>query len=207
VLIFIDESGDAGFNIAKGSSQNFVVVCVIFDDPLDAEETAVRIKRLKRELGKSDDFEFKFNGCSRDYRTAFFEKVASCSFKYRAIIMDKDRIYGPELRRSKDSFYNFTVKNVLKHSSGSIRDAKVVIDGAGSREFKRTMGAYLRKMVNERSSIIKELKFKNSRNNVLLQLADMVAGAVHRSCTAKSDASVYRALIKQREEDVWMFGG
>ncbi|MFA6518596.1 MAG: DUF3800 domain-containing protein [Candidatus Shapirobacteria bacterium] len=48
MLIFIDESGDAGFRIQKGSSAHFVISLVIFDDELDAEETALKIKRLKK---------------------------------------------------------------------------------------------------------------------------------------------------------------
>ena len=51
-LVFIDESGDAGFKIEKGSSSHFVVVLVIFNDELVAEETALTIKKLKRELKK-----------------------------------------------------------------------------------------------------------------------------------------------------------
>lgn len=44
MLVFIDESGDTGFKVSKGSTQNFVVACVIFDDNLEAEKTSVAIK-------------------------------------------------------------------------------------------------------------------------------------------------------------------
>ncbi len=56
MIIFIDESGDVGFQIAKGSSKTFTVALVIFDDLLDAEETALRIKRLRQKLNKSAKF-------------------------------------------------------------------------------------------------------------------------------------------------------
>ena len=46
MLIFLDESGDAGFKFGQGSSSHFVIALVIFDSPLDAEETALHIKRL-----------------------------------------------------------------------------------------------------------------------------------------------------------------
>jgi len=49
VLVFIDDSGDPGFKTAKGSSPFFVVAAGIFDDDLDAKETARgRIQRRHR---------------------------------------------------------------------------------------------------------------------------------------------------------------
>lgn len=47
MIVFIDESGDAGFKIGKGSSTFFVISLIIFDDELEAEETALRIKNLE----------------------------------------------------------------------------------------------------------------------------------------------------------------
>lgn len=36
MLVFIDDSGDPGFKIEKGSSSVFVIALVIFDDDLEA---------------------------------------------------------------------------------------------------------------------------------------------------------------------------
>ena len=33
-LIFMDDSGDPGFKLKRGSSELFVIVCVIFDSPV-----------------------------------------------------------------------------------------------------------------------------------------------------------------------------
>ncbi|MFA5033728.1 MAG: DUF3800 domain-containing protein [bacterium] len=40
MLVFLDDSGDPGFKVEKGSSPVFVIALVVFDDHLDAEETA-----------------------------------------------------------------------------------------------------------------------------------------------------------------------
>jgi len=71
MIVFVDESGDSGFSIEKGSSKVFVIACVIFDDELEAEKTAVAIKELKRSLKFSDKTEFKFNGSRKTVRLAF----------------------------------------------------------------------------------------------------------------------------------------
>jgi len=76
----------------------------------------------------------------------------------------------------------------------------VVIDGTGSRKFKRALQTYLKKCTNDRGTQhIKQVRMQQSRNNNLLQLADMICGAVRRSYGNKRDAQIYRQLIVGRE--------
>ncbi|MBI2315295.1 DUF3800 domain-containing protein [Candidatus Daviesbacteria bacterium] len=36
MLVFIDDSGDPGFKLDKGSTSHFIIACVIFEDDLEA---------------------------------------------------------------------------------------------------------------------------------------------------------------------------
>ena len=58
MLVFIDESGDPGLKIEKGSSRFFSVSLVIFEDKEEALACDQRITLLKRELGWEEDSEF-----------------------------------------------------------------------------------------------------------------------------------------------------
>jgi len=208
LIIFIDDSGDPGFKVTKGSSDVFVIALVIFDDPLDAEETALKIKRLRQKLNRPEKFEFKFNKCSKDFRCMFLDIITGARFRVRAIVMPKNNIYGKELRRSKESFYNYAIKMVLKHSDNTIIDAKIRIDGHGDRKFKQAMNNYLRKELNSPGKrIFTNLKIIDSKENVLIQLADMVAGAIHRSYyNDKTDKDLYKSMIAGKIENEWKFG-
>ena len=86
MLVFIDDSGDPGFKVDKGSTLVFVIACVIFDDELEAEKTAVSIKEFRRKLKKSDSFEFKFNKSNRELRLKFLENTANFKFRIRCIV-------------------------------------------------------------------------------------------------------------------------
>ncbi len=121
MLVFIDDSGDPGFKVERGSSPVFVITCVIFDDELEAEKTAVAIKELRRKLKKSDKFEFKFNKANRKFRLEFLERVSPFKFRVRAIVFEKSKVKSEELRTSKRSFYNYAIKMVLKHNFGTIK--------------------------------------------------------------------------------------
>lgn len=206
MLVFIDDSGDAGFKLEKGSSMHFVIACIIFDDNLDAEETALRIKRLRRSLKWRDDHEFKFNKANKDIRLAFLHEVKGCKFRVRAIVADKSLIRSPELRSSKHKFYNYMIKEVLSKSDGFIKDGRIRLDGHEDRAYKRAATAYFRQQANPKGGVIKDMKFVNSKNDNLVQLADMVAGSILRTTQGnKTDSKIYLDVIKKRIEDLWSF--
>ncbi|MBI3443592.1 DUF3800 domain-containing protein [Candidatus Woesebacteria bacterium] len=207
MVVFIDDSGDPGFKIDKGSSPVFVIACIIFDDELEAEKTAVAIKELRRELKKSDHFEFKFNKGNRGLRLKFLKRIASFKFRIRAIVFDKRKVRSHELKTSKQSFYNYAIKMVLKHNFGTIKEAKIRLDGHGDRLYKREVVRYLRKELNNKEErVFQKLQFVNSDTNVLIQMADMVAGAIYRRyAESKTDAYDYIAVIRKKIEDLWEF--
>ncbi len=207
MLVFIDDSGDPGFKLQKGSSLVFIIGCIIFDDELEAEKTAIAIKELRRKLKKSDFFEFKFNKAKREIRLEFLEKISRFKFRIRAIVFEKTKIKSLELKTSKQSFYNYAIKMVLKNNFGKIKEAKVRLDGHGDRIYRKELIRYLRHELNNREEkIFKKLQFVNSKSNVLIQLADMIVGAIHRKYqTNKTDAKIYYAVIKKKIEDLWEF--
>ncbi len=180
---------------------------VIFDDLLDAEETALKIKRLRQELNKSAKFEFKFNKSSSKYRTTFLEEIGSCKFRVRAVVFRKELIYSLNLRGSKEKFYNFAVKSVLEHNNDTIRNAKIRIDASSDKNFKQNLKVYLRQQLNLGSKkITKDIKFRDSTKDNLIQLADMVAGSINRYYQIdKNDRNVYLKIITDRVEDIWEF--
>ena len=61
MLVFIDESGDPGFNLARGSSPLFVAAMAIFANKHDAIATQKAI--AESEARKLHKPEFKFSGC------------------------------------------------------------------------------------------------------------------------------------------------
>lgn len=205
MLVFVDDAGDAGFKLDKGSSSHFVIACIVFDDNLEAEETALRIKKLRRSLNWRDEHEFKFNKMNKKLRLAFLGEVRSCKFRVRAIVINKSTIRSPELRRNKNKFYNYAIKEVLAKSHGHIKDARIRLDGHEDHVYKQTATTYFRRQVNLKGSVIKDLKFVNSKGDNLIQLADMVAGSIMRAQGKKSDSQDYVKIINKRLEDVWHF--
>lgn len=96
---------------------------------------------------------------------------------------------------------------LLKHNQGSIKNARVRIDGSGDRIFKRTFLSYLTRELNSpNKKIIKNCRLVDSRSDVLIQMADMIAGTLNRFYSGnKNDANIYREIIKTKLDDEWKF--
>jgi len=202
LLVFIDESGDPGFKVAEGASPVFVAAMVIFHSGEDAAATQATINAS--EARRRHKPEFKFNKCSDEIRDLFFDAVRRCPFKVRAIVVRKEVIYSPRLKADKDRFYEYFVKAMMSFDNGILSDARVVIDGSGDREFRQNLNAALRRRLG--GGAIRDVRFKNSKNDVLVQLADMCAGAIARSYRDdRRNKDRWRKLLAPRINDVWEF--
>src|SRR4051812_45621154 len=90
MLVFIDESGDSGLKMHKGSSEFFTIVLVIFEEKDEAKACDQRIELLKRELGWAADSEFHFKNNSSKIREAFLKSIAKYNFFYYGFVLNKN---------------------------------------------------------------------------------------------------------------------
>jgi len=200
VLVFIDESGDPGMKGRPGSSELFAVTGVLFEENEEAAACEEKIKQCRRALGLHPNFEFHFYSCSDKFRGSFLSAVSQAGFFYHTVVLNKSKLWGKGFQE-KDSFYKYTTSLVFENAKPNLRNATVVIDRCGNREFRQQLAKYLKRKMNEGDrTLIKSVKMEPAHSNSLLQLADMVCGAVTRSFNlSKDDRMKFRGLIKHRE--------
>jgi hypothetical protein len=202
MLAFLDESGDAGRKLDKGSSPFFTVALVIFNDHDEALRCEERIGLLRSELGLPSRFEFHFRDDSHKRRLAFLQAVSPYDFFYHAFVLNKDpaKLWGPSFNH-KESLYKYVCGLVFENAKPHLHHAIVTIDGSGDRPFRQQLEAYLKRRSNEPGGreVISKVKMQRSASNTLIQLADYVAGAVNRHAMGKKGAEEYRKWISARE--------
>jgi hypothetical protein len=200
MLIFIDESGDPGLRIEAGSSQYFVVAFVAFEDHDEALAADERISLLRKEQRFSENFEFHFNKVKPAYRRMFLDAIARYNFFYYGIVIDKTKLakHGFQF---KESLYKYACALLLEHAKPRLSNASVVVDECGTKNLGRELRSYLVRHLKDesRKRFIRSVRTQNSTKNNLLQLADMVVGALARSYSGKKDSREYRKLIAHRE--------
>jgi hypothetical protein len=200
-LIFIDDSGDPGFKPGRHSSKYFVVCCVIFNDEIDAEEAGIGIKVIKRDLHLAQDYELKFSRNSTAWRQDLLARVKKFQFKIRAVVVDKSKI-DLSAKGAADNFYQFAIKEVLLRYS-DMKNAKVYLDGSGGKNYRLRSAAYFRKELNKTGRKLSEFKLVDSKTDNLIQLADLIAGAICRKYE-KGDG-LYFKITKSKIDDLWEY--
>ena len=201
MLVFIDESGDTGLKFGSGSTDYFVVALVAFNDHLEANAADKKISELRAELNLAQDYEFHFSDNSDTVRERFFGAIGNFEFFYFCIVINKRKLTGKGFK-FKEPFYKYTCGLVFESAKPHLDNATVVIDGSGSREFRLQLGTYLRRRINSDKANCKyigKVKIQDSHRNNLLQLADMICGAISRRYRNRDDSEKYRKMISHRE--------
>lgn len=200
--VYVDESGDPGLKEKAGTSRNFVIAAIIFSDDDAARACRARIRSLHQQLGWHPRQEFKFNKCDRETRHRLFETVLKCEFHFVGAVIHKSRL--PRGFSGKDAFYEKAVSVALDAASPHLSDAAVVLDHCGSREFRTQMQKHLRSRLKpDGKAAVRAFRTEKSHACELLQLADMVAGAVARSVhPERSHADKFRKVLDVHELEV-----
>ena len=201
MLVFVDESGDPGMKLGLGSSEFFVLTLVIFENNEEAIRTDGLINKIREEQKLHPLSEFKFNKLRDSGRRHFLKSVAKHDFIYYSVVINKAKLTGKGFA-FKEPFYKYVCSLAFNNAKQHLDNAVIIIDGSGSREFKQQLQNYIKGKVNDKNDVrtcIKKIKIEDSKKNNLLQLADMVCGAVAKSYTSKWENISYRSIIKVRE--------
>jgi hypothetical protein len=190
-LIWVDDSGDPGFKFKHGSSAYLVIACIVADNE-NAKEIHDQIVRLKHILRWSESSEFKFAKTNPVAKLAFFSQLSNLEFRAFVVLADKTKT--PE--RKPGDFYNEMILAALKSISPQIESANIVIDGESGKNYRQKAKTYFRQ--NLPKGTIDRVRYQDSKKNVLLQLADMIAGAVNYETQNPKTGGVYTKHIANK---------
>jgi len=200
----MDESGDTGFRFERNSSHYFVVTMVLMPGEEEAEELRLCIDQLKTSLRKPR-MEFHFSKTEEHNRQRFFEAVQPYDFQMLALVCDKRKLLS--LKDDHDAFLLSTFGAALEHArdAGLLEAANIKYDESGSSSFQKRLSSALMKKVNgaDPGKYVKRIDPQGSAGNNLIQLADMLCGAVARPYnkpqrTEKKSQQATLEIIKHR---------
>jgi hypothetical protein len=198
-----DEAGDVSFSFDKGASRYFVVAAIATANP---DELRQRLAALRQKSGLPHEYEFKFTALSSSaLRKRVFESLAQAEFDAWAVIVDKTALSDPfKVMRGLDVYVYF-VTELIQLIPPTKRDgATLILDEFGSAAQLRTE---LRRFMTVRGipRHFKRVVAARSRSEGLIQIADLMAGALLRR-DAKHDAGAYD-YVEQKFKRVLEFRG
>jgi hypothetical protein len=193
-----DESGETGFRFGNGSTDYFVFSLVFTDD---AERLRDQIHWVRHKLGWLEREEISFNKTSNERRAKFFESLQPLHFVVRSLVVDKRRLGQDARKLSKHQFYGFFVAELLAClPPGELDRTTLVLDRFNGES--KAIHELKRNLTLKNVSGVQRITTRRSDSEILVQLADMCAGAILREVTTGQS---FHVMLKARWL-TWRYG-
>lgn len=183
-FIFFDESGVPSLN----DPNPFIVTAV----SVDAAELKVVRQRMDtiRQVMKLGAEEFKSTGLSKKAYTRVLQELSLVEYEWAAVVFHKSGLKGPGFRHST-SFYKYAYQSLAGILLDHVSHADLVFDQYSSSNqsaFAKSFFGYLREQnAGYPAERIKSIDMLDSKGELLLQLADLIAGVVKNREKGKFD--------------------
>lgn len=188
---FIDESGDTGPH-SRGGKPYFRLAAVWIPSLEEAERLRESIRKVRIQPGMWGNRELKFaeTHSHSEWRGAFFETVLAQEFRFAVSLFDKktdpywEHASHPEfLWASTTELAALLGPVYLAAQAASIRPLRehIFLDHNQDRKFLATAKKQFRGLKSNipgRASLIGTVAFHDSRADEMIQLIDMICGAV-----------------------------
>jgi hypothetical protein len=182
---FLDETGDPGLEDSSNTDY-FVIALFSIDDEAMIDKSERKIKaivNLRRELGLSKDFTFKYSGSRNqsEIKDRFFETIRNLDCQIRTFCVNKNNLFSSFRSMASSNFYQLLIVNLVLYSKeGEIYEDVLVIDDK-DKPFKRDLRVQLSRAAKseKRNRFFKNLilqKYDEKEDG--LQCVDMMVGAI-----------------------------
>jgi len=186
--IFIDDSRDTGFK--KSSSSHFLIAAVIVVDEEKKQLLDDAIALFRRNLGWTELHEFKFNNAEKKIVLRLIDSLKDFDFSAQVMVLDKTKFGAEDIPKDNAMLYYRVIKELLLKLR--LTEPVITIDGRAGKQYAKEIKTYLRQGLRESGIQSSRIYLVDSRKNSLIQLTDIVAGAVARSYSkGKTDSAVY----------------
>ncbi len=194
MLVFMDESGCTGLKFKRGSSPFFIITLVVIDSAEIAEKISAAIERLR--IKKDFWGEFHFQKLHKNLRRDFYVMLQNYPVKFYTIILDKSHSYVRGME--KNELYSEVANIVL--DVPDLNGASLFVDKRADKEFRKEFDKSIRsKQNNGKDKRINKIKHKDWKENSLVQVADMICGAMNWYIQKKND---YYVMICKFEHEI-----
>lgn len=196
-----DESGDTSLNFAKGASRYFVLTLVATQD---ADGLRAVLRDLRSRANLPENFEFRFNDlASSKILAKAMSALQEADFMAWAMVVDKTTL--PKIAQDiwdTGLYFYFLVDLVNRIPIQYRSKGTLILDEVGSAntalvKLKRTFKTH--GIRHEFSRIF----IRRSRSEDLIQVADLVAGAILRR-DARKDQELFD-MIADKMQDVFIY--
>lgn len=199
MYIFLDESGDLGFDFSKkGTSKDFVITVLLTKEPKRISNCIRHLKEdaLQKKYKKMP--EIKFNNSPELFRRRVIQKLVQQEISILTFCLNKAKIIA-KLHDKKDKLYNYVagllfdkILNVVSFEDELVMIVdKVKVGKMQIDDFNFYLGAKL--SLSGQAERKLDIIHEDSRKDRCLQAVDFISGGMFRKYEFHDD-SLYNLL-------------
>jgi len=205
LYLFLDESGDLGFDfVQKKPSEHFVVTILAIKGDENRKKLAKAVSRtLRKKLNPKNKSkapqELKGMDTSLTVKRYFLKQTESIDFKLYAVVIPKRKLFF-KLAEDKAKIYDLITHKLLEHVPFNEAQQKVTLvldrskDKRTVQEFNESTSTHLKKRLDQKVPF--KIYHYNSQNVHELQAVDLFAWGIFRK-HEKQDVAWYKLFSKR----------
>jgi len=202
MIIFLDESGNLGFDLGKrGASRKFVITLLVCDGDATAKAIQIAVKRtLKNKLNHKKSksrfvHELKGTGTTIGVKSYFYRQLPEKGWKIYTVALNKARVDAHLTDKTgKKKLYNFLSRFILeKVPLSATHGIRLVVDKSKNSSEMKDFNGYLESQLEAMMPLESKLYINHERSqeNAGLQAVDLFCWGVYRKYE-HSDSEWYK---------------
>lgn len=195
MYIYLDESGDLGFNFTKqGTSKYFTIAVLVVENQTTIKMIAKAIKRtLSKKInhkrkGKNLISELKATDTSLSDKKYFLGKMPENGWHLYGITLNKIKVYD-SLQNNKSKLYNFIVKELIEKlpKYDTLNHVHFTLDNCKNKSERKDFNNYIKTYLETHFPLETriDITHESSDNNVCLQAVDLLCWGMQRKYEMK----------------------
>ena len=190
MFIFLDESGDLGFDPNKKSSLHFTITLLVCEDRSVQNQIKKAVKRtLKNKINHKARNrlvnELKGTGTSLNVKKYFYQKMPQSGWNLYSITVVKANVYERlSTAQGKKKLYNYLTKRIIAQipCNKCIESINLVVDRCKNKNERADFDQYIKSQLKQQfgSQTQISIHHESSQNNSCLQTVDLFCWGLQR---------------------------
>lgn len=179
IYAYTDEAGNYGFNFNQQDiSTHFIVTSILIEED-KLKELEKGIDEIRKKYFQVGEIKSSSVGKNHNRRCIILEQLMKLDFKIFAVVVDKRELDIHSGLQFKKSFYKFINNLVHKELRAAFPTLTICADEIGTNDYMQSFVMYV-KSKEEYPNLFqqREFYFEDSKQSVIVQLADFISGTL-----------------------------
>lgn len=188
----------------KSNNSKYMLIGAIYCPKIKVKEINNYIKKLKENYNLSNNIELKWNKIDKKTENLYLDIIDyffnNNDLKFRVMVIDKERLNYKKYNQTENDFYHKAYYEMLKYIINRNNSYNIYPDikDTNSYYYHQVMLNYLKiKILDTNNEIIKKVQPIKSYEAPILQINDILIGALSYSYRKLSDNDAKLNIIKK----------